>query len=54
MTTIPKYSDHIKSMIDFIPSEMRGIYDIAYKNALTGYPWKTQVRWNEYDLQSSK
>jgi hypothetical protein len=54
MATIPKYSDHIKSMIDFVPSEMRGIYDIAYKNALTGYPWKTQIRWNEYDLQSSK
>jgi hypothetical protein len=54
MATIPETSEHIKSMIDFIPKEMRGVYDIGYNGALKGYPWKTEVRWNEYDLQSTK
>ena len=54
MATIPEYSEHIQSMMDFVPSEMRGLYDLAYKKALTGYPWKTEIKWNEYDLQSSQ
>ena len=51
MATIPQDSDHIKSTLDFVPSEMREVYKLGYENALTGYSWQTEIKWNEYDLQ---
>jgi len=54
MATIPQSSDHIKSMMEFVPSEMRAVYELGYENALTGYSWQTEIKWNEYDLRSGK
>lgn len=54
MATIPQSSDHIKSMLEFVPSEMRQVYQLAYDEALTGYNWKTEVNWNEYDVRSDR
>jgi predicted acylesterase/phospholipase RssA len=54
MASIPQNSDHIKSTMDFVPSEMREVYKLGYENALTGYSWQTEIKWNEYDLQIGK
>ncbi|MEH6452365.1 MAG: patatin-like phospholipase family protein [Psychromonas sp.] len=51
MASIPQDSEHIKSTLEFVPSEMREIYKLGYENALSGYDWQTEVKWNEYDLQ---
>lgn len=54
MATIPQDSSDIQSMLKFVPSEMREVYDLAYENAVTGYRWQTEIRWNEYDLRSTR
>lgn len=53
MATIPQNSDHIKSMLEFVPDEMREVYDLSYENAVNGYNWKTEIKWNEYDLHKT-
>ena len=53
LATIPQNSSHIKSMMEFVPSEMRAVYDLAYDDALDGYNWQTEINWNEYDLRST-
>lgn len=52
MATIPQNSDHIKSTLEFVPSEMREVYKLGYENALTGYSWQTEIKWDEYDLKN--
>jgi len=54
IATIPQDANHIQSMMEFVPKEMRAIYGIAYDKASNGYPWKKEIRWNEYDLQGDK
>jgi predicted patatin/cPLA2 family phospholipase len=49
MATIPNDTNFIASPMDFIPKEMQGLFDVAYKQALSNYPWKTQIELNEYD-----
>lgn len=54
MATIPQDSGHIKSMLEFVPSEMREVYLLGYEGASQGYHWKTEIKWNEYDLHTNK
>ena len=49
MATIPNDTDFITSPMDFIPKEMQGLFDLAYKQAASSYPWKTKIELNEYD-----
>ncbi|WP_170252736.1 patatin-like phospholipase family protein [Colwellia echini] len=54
MATIPQNSNDIKSMLEFVPSEMREVYKLGYGKAIKGYDWQTEILWNEYDLKVGK
>ena len=49
MATIPNDTNFINSPMDFIPKEMQELFDLAYKQASSNYPWKTEIERNEYD-----
>ena len=52
LATIPNESDLIESAMDFIPEEMQALFDLAYRQAVSSYPWKTSVELREYDSNS--
>ena len=52
MATIPNESNLIESAMDFIPEEMQALFDLAYQQAVSSYPWKTSVELREYDRNS--
>lgn len=52
MATIPNDSHLIKSAMIFKPEEMQALFNLAYKQAVKGYPWQTVVKSTEYDINN--
>ncbi|MBU2870097.1 hypothetical protein, partial [Colwellia sp. E2M01] len=43
LATIQQNSYDIKSMLEFVPSEMREVYKLGYGKAIKGYDWQTEI-----------
>lgn len=52
MATIPNDSDLIETSLEFVPEEEQALFDLAYGEAVSGYPWQISVKATEYDINS--